>query len=122
MAFNLDDYRPVQERINDFYRDHPDGRIVTRLESLPDDFQLCRYRAELFRTLSEQTPAATGHAVGIAGDGSPAGTNWEETAETSAIGRALANLGYAKDARTRPSREEMTVASARASKNGYAAR
>lgn len=113
MGFNIDDYRPVQERINAFYADHPDGRIVTRLESLPDDFKMCRYRAELFRSASDAVTVATGHAVGIAGDFGASGTNWEETAETSAIGRALANLGYAKDARSRPSREEMTVANNR---------
>lgn len=113
MGFNIDDYRPVQERINEFYADHPEGRIVTRLESLPDDFKMCRYRAELFRSATDAEPVATGHAVGIASDFGAAGTNWEETAETSAIGRALANMGYAKDARSRPSREEMAVAKGR---------
>lgn len=113
MNFNIEDYAPVQERITQFYRDHPDGRIVTRLESLPDDFGQCRYRADCYRAALDTLPAASGHAVGIAGGKGPAALAWEETAETSAIGRALANLGYAKSRQDRPSREEMIAVSSR---------
>jgi hypothetical protein len=105
--FRLEDYIPVQERINRFWEDHPDGRIVTQLASDPGDFEICRYRAEVYRSLDDERPAAIGHAFERAGQGMANQTSHEENCETSAIGRALANLGYATSHLQRPSREEM---------------
>lgn len=105
--FKLEDYIPVQERINTFWRDYPDGHIVTTLMSDPGDFTICRYRADVFRSLDDQRPAAVGHAFERAGQGMANQTSHEENCETSAIGRALANLGYATSASQRASREEM---------------
>lgn len=105
--FKLEDYIPVQERINTFWRDYPDGHIVTTLMSDPHDFTICRYRADVFRSLDDQRPAAVGHAFERAGQGMANQTSHEENCETSAIGRALANLGYATSASQRASREEM---------------
>jgi hypothetical protein len=105
--FDLKDYIPVQERINFFWRDYPDGHITTQLMSDPEDFTLCRYRAEVYRSLEDKRPAATGHAFERAGQGMANQTSHEENCETSAIGRALANLGYATSHSQRPSREEM---------------
>jgi hypothetical protein len=105
--FDLKDYIPVQERVNTFWQDHPDGHIVTTLLSDPEDFTICRYRAEVYRSLDDPRPAAVGHAFERAGQGMANQTSHEENCETSAIGRALANLGYATSHSQRPSREEM---------------
>ena len=40
VRFNLADYETVEERLKRFYTDHPDGRIITENETLPE------YRAE----------------------------------------------------------------------------
>jgi hypothetical protein len=109
--FNLADYVPVQERINLFWKDHPEGRIITTLESDPADFTTCRYRAELYIDADQQRPSATGWAFEVAGSGMANKTSHEENCETSAIGRALANMGYATSQKDRPSREEMHKAS-----------
>jgi hypothetical protein len=105
--FDLRDYIPVQERVNLFWRDYPDGQITTQMLSDPEDFTICRYRAEVYRSLDDKRPAATGHAFERAGQGMANQTSHEENCETSAIGRALANLGYATSHSQRPSREEM---------------
>lgn len=105
--FRPEDYIPVQERVNTFWKDYPDGHIVTTLLSDPADFTICRYRADVFRSLNDERPAAVGHAFERSGQGMANQTSHEENCETSSIGRALANLGYATSAAQRASREEM---------------
>lgn len=107
--FDPNNYADVQLRINRFYDMYPEGSIVTMLASSPDDWKICRYRAEVRRVASNAWPDATGYAFEVAGGGGANKTSHEENCETSAIGRALANLGkhFAKDATDRPSRQEM---------------
>jgi hypothetical protein len=108
--FDLNDYVTVQERIVQFWKDHPDGAIRTQLESPSDCFDTCRYSAAVFVDRANPGPDATGWAVekiAPPGDRGPNVTSHEENCETSAIGRALANLGYATSQKDRPSREEM---------------
>lgn len=105
--FNLSDYVTVQDRIVQFWTDHPNGHIITNLMSDPGDFQTCRYKAEVYTSADETRPRATGWAFELAGKGMANQTSHEENCETSAIGRALANLGYATSQKDRPSREEM---------------
>jgi hypothetical protein len=107
MRFDLESYVDVQARINQFWTDHPEGRIITTLLSLPDEFDRCRYKAEVYFSWQDHKPAATGHAFELAGGAGANATSHEENCETSAIGRALANLGYAKTRQDRPSRQEM---------------
>lgn len=109
--FNLNDYIDVQTRINTFWKEYPGGAIRTSLASDPTDFTTCRYRAEVYKDASSERPDATGYAFEIAGTGMANKTSHEENGETSAIGRALANMGYATSAKDRPSREEMRKAS-----------
>ena len=109
---NPKDYVDVQTRILQFWKDHPDGAIRTRLMSDPSDFTTCRYVAEVFKEATNASPDATGYAFEIAGTGMANKTSHEENCETSAIGRALANMGYATSGKDRPSREEMSKASA----------
>ena len=111
-GFNPKDYVDVQTRILQFWKDHPDGAIRTRLMSDPSDFTTCRYVAEVFKEAASAAPDATGYAFEIAGTGMANKTSHEENCETSAIGRALANMGYATSGKDRPSREEMSKASA----------
>jgi len=102
--FNLDDYETVEERLVKFWKDHPDGRIDTRLvEASATRFIVQAY---IYRTEADQHPWSSGLAEEtIQGRGVNA-TSALENCETSAIGRALASAGYATKGK-RPSREEM---------------
>src|SRR5687767_765382 len=102
-----DDYVPVADRILQFYERFATGRIVTHLVRRTDDEVIVR--AEIFRTATERQPAATGLAAEREGDGDINTVACLENTETSAIGRALANLGLTASAH-RPSREEMDKA------------
>lgn len=107
MGFNLDDYEPVEVRIAKFWADHPQGRISTTLEK--SDGTEFIIRAEVYRDASDAFPFATGYAQEIVSQ-NPKTVNYSsalENGETSAIGRALANGGYASKGK-RPSREEMS--------------
>lgn len=123
--FNPDNYIDVQERINRFWTEYPNGAIRTNLMSPPDDFSQCRYKAEIFKdnsTLSGGLNAdATGWAFEIAGQGMANKTSHEENCETSAIGRALANMGYATTREDRPSRQEVAKVSPRPIRSDAAA-
>jgi hypothetical protein len=99
MSYLPEDYEPVEDRIRDFYTDHPQGRITTTMVERAHSEVV--FRAEVFRELDiDPHPAATGHAHGFLGQAKDL-----EKTETVAIGRALANLNYAKQGR-RMSREE----------------
>lgn len=102
--FNLDDYETVEERLTKYWKDHPDGQIhTTLLEQTSGRFIV---QASIFRTEADSRPWTTGLAEEtIQGRGVNA-TSALENCETSAIGRALANAGYATKGK-RASREEM---------------
>lgn len=108
--FDPNTYVDVQERIDRFWTEHPDGAIVTRLMSPPDDFDRCRYEAAVYKHRDDGRPSAVGYAFELAGTAGANRTSHEENCETSAIGRALANMGYAKSREDRPSRQEMAKA------------
>ncbi len=97
-------YSPVAQRIEHFYKAFPRGRIVTRLISWREKRVVVR--AAVYRTAEDRHPAATGLASEHESDGTINASACLENTETSAIGRALANLGFAGSA-LRPSREEM---------------
>jgi len=104
---DLSDYALVADRITLFYERYPEGRIVTELHSRAD--REITFRALVYRSVAEVLPAATGWASEREGDGEINRVACLENTETSAVGRALANLGFTASSR-RPSREEMEKA------------
>ena len=107
LLFDVGEYAPVADRITLFYARFPTGRIITRLVSRTE--HEITVQAFVFRSLDEERPSATGFASERIGDGDVNTVACLENTETSAIGRALANLGLTASAQ-RPSREEMLKA------------
>ena len=102
--FNLADYEPVEVRLEKFIKDYPAFRISTELEVV----EATRYivKAYLYKDASDSVAWATGYAEETVSSRGVNQTSALENCETSAIGRALANAGYAPKGK-RPSREEM---------------
>ena len=104
MAFNLDDYTTVQERIAEFWERYKDGAIRTEvIEASNTRFIVV---AKLYKNATDQQPFSTGHAQEVISD---RGVNRDfalENCETSAVGIAakFANIGTKKHL---ASREEM---------------
>ena len=103
--FNLEDYETVEERLTKYWKDHPDGQIHTKvLEHTTGRFIV---EASIYRTEADARPWTTGLAEETVQGRGVNATSALENCETSAIGRALANAGYATKGK-RASREEMT--------------
>jgi hypothetical protein len=105
MAFNLADYETVESRLEKWWKDYPDGRVATKIEQATDTRYIVS--AELYKTEADAKAYATGLASESVSDRGVNSTSALENCETSAIGRALANAGYAAKGK-RASREEMT--------------
>lgn len=102
--FNLEDYETVEERLIKYWKDNPNGQIHTRvLEHSPTRFIV---EASIYRTSDDNRPWAMGLAEETVQGRGVNATSALENCETSAIGRALANAGYATKGK-RPTREEM---------------
>lgn len=171
----LEGYQQVEDRLREFWSDHPNGRMLTEcvIEDACDPGDVILFMASAWRdggprgvievppgtppdvmravseawSLAHETgasevimrgathraisspPDATGYAHQRILEHPPARRNGDpdvtapewtspwEVAETSAIGRALANLGYAPKGK-RPSREEVSKAMVAASSEG----
>lgn len=108
--FNLDDYETVEERLTKFWKDNPDGRIETKLlEASPSRFIV---GSSVYRKSDDSSPWATGLAEETVQGRGVNATSALENCETSSIGRALANAGYATKGK-RPTREEMSKVAAK---------
>ena len=103
MAFNLNDYETVEERIAKFWKEYEDGRIETELlEAGTNRFIV---EARIFRTEADPKPYATDMAAESFKPDTSLAEFALERCSTSAIGRALATGGFAT--KKRASREEM---------------
>jgi hypothetical protein len=110
--FNLADYETVEQRLIRFWADekHTDARIVTVNHTKPEDRQsgVWVVEARIYMNADDQfkeCPKATGWAFEVDGGSMANKTSALENCETSAIGRALANMNMSGNKRT--SREEM---------------
>jgi hypothetical protein len=103
MAFNLNDYETVEERITKFWKDYPDGRIETEL--LEAGSHRFIVEARIYKTEADTKPYATDMAAESFKPESSVAEFALERCSTSAIGRALATGGFAT--KKRASREEM---------------
>ena len=104
MAFNLADYETVETRLEKWHGQFPDSRIETELVEASNTrfIVICR----LFKTEADAKPCSSGIASETISDRGVNATSALENCETSAIGRALANAGFAAKGK-RASREEM---------------
>ena len=106
MAFDLSNYETVDERLHKWWKEYPDGRLETEvIEASNTRFiVLCK----LFKTEADSKPCATGLAMEVISDRGVNANFALPNAETSCIGRALANAGFSAKGK-RPSREEMAA-------------
>ena len=103
--FNLEDYETVEERLAKFWKDHPQGRIETKLiVNTPTQYIVW---SAIYRDSADVQPWATGLAEETVQGRGVNATSALENCETSSLGRSLANAGYATKGK-RASREEMT--------------
>ena len=103
--FNIEDYEPVEARLSRFWEQHQeDGRIETELVSHVNG----HYIVKAIIWVGDRQ-VATGLADEHTEQKGVNARNALENAETSAIGRALANFNFAPKGK-RPSREEMIKA------------
>jgi len=102
--FNLDEYTTVRERVIEFWKRYPNGRIETEILDWSDKRFIVG--ARLYREATDERPFSTGFAHEVVTD---RGVNKDfalENGVTSAIGVACghANIGIDKH---KPSQEEM---------------
>jgi hypothetical protein len=102
--FNLDEYTTVRERVIEFWKRYPNGRIEAEILDWSDKRFIVA--ARLYRETTDEKPFSTGFANEVITD---RGVNKDfalENGLTSAIGVACghANIGIDKH---KPSREEM---------------
>ena len=109
--FNLEDYETVEERLIKFWKDHPDGQIHTKIVHSSSTQYIVE--ASIYRTEADARPWTTGLAEETVQGRGVNATSALENCETSAIGRALANAGYATKGK-RASREEMSKVATKA--------
>ena len=107
--FNLADYETVEDRLKRFYSMVQDGRVITELISVTHELpRTWVFKASIYLSPGDQAndlAKATGYASETDGTGGANNGSAAENAETSAIGRALANMNLSGNKRA--SRQEM---------------
>ena len=96
MSFDLGDYVDVKTRIAHFWKTFPDGRIICEHPHPVEigDRLFIASHVLVFTDRDDEQPAATGSAFEQFPGATPYTKNSEAmNAETSAVGRALGNLG-----------------------------
>jgi hypothetical protein len=111
VAYNLDNYEPVEVRLERFWEKYPNGRTHTAvLEKTENSILMI---GSIYADRADLNPIATGIAEEVKGSSPVNRDAWVENCETSALGRALANGGFAAKGK-RPSKEEMEKVARRA--------
>lgn len=91
-GFNLDDYVTVAERVEQFYAKFPDGSLQAEVLELNESRVVMR--ASAYRNPDDPRPAIAHSMLTIPGKTPYTRDSEVENAETSAIGRAIALLGF----------------------------
>jgi hypothetical protein len=90
--FKMDDYVPVNERIEAFYAKHPEGTLQSEIVELTAD--RVTVKAYAYRAADDERPGIGHSSLEIPGSTSFTRGSEIENAETSAWGRAIAALGF----------------------------
>jgi hypothetical protein len=85
------DYATVESRVRAFCSEHQNGQILTEMVKCEDDTGEVVFKA---MAVVGQVIKGTGHAMEVRGSSNINKTSHVECAETSAVGRALAMMGY----------------------------
>ena len=104
-SYSAQDYETVESRLKRFWVNHPTGAVITEVAGMTPDLKSVIIRACVWFDKGDVMPTGVGIAQEQQGGNGPNSSSWTENADTSAVGRALANCGYSGD--KRPSREEM---------------
>lgn len=103
----LDNYEPVADRIQKFWKTYPNGRILTEIKLINETEVVVQ--ASIFTDREDVRPAAVDWAHETRGSSNINRASFLENCSTSAIGRGLATLGLSAS-KNRASREEMIKA------------
>ena len=85
------DYATVESRVRAFCSEHQNGQILTEMVKCEDDTGEVIFKAH---AVVDGVIGGTGHASEIKGSTNINKTSHVEVCETSAVGRALAMMGY----------------------------
>jgi hypothetical protein len=116
MAFDLSQYETVHERLERFWKQYPNGRVNTELIAYSDTQYI--FKAEIYKDAADEKPLATGFAEERVGSTFVNKTSALENAETSALGRSLANASFVSHGKQRASVNEMQKANRYEAANG----
>ena len=107
----LDNYEEVKDRLKRVHAASNDIRFTTQVMNHNEDYSRVVIKAFMYEG---EACIATGHAMDWQNkDRNANRTNWVEVAETSAIGRAIANSRFQDPNAPRASKDEMQVANER---------
>lgn len=90
-TFDINDYATVNDRIQEFYKKYKEGSIQT--EILSNENGVIIFKAYIYKTPDDNRPTV-GHAMEKEGSTFINKTSHIENCETSAVGRALAMMGF----------------------------
>ena len=111
MRYDPSKYETVEARLKRLHATNPNVTVHTDIHWHSDDFTMVCFKAELHEN---GDVISTGFAMDWKQkDRGATTTNWVETSETSAIGRAIANSKYQDKDAQRHSLEEMEIAATR---------
>jgi len=106
MRFNLDEYQTVQERIDLFRSRFPEGRFEIELVRMTE--QQVVMKASVYTVFDSDYPTCQDFAEETLGSSPVNKTSFVENCATSALGRAISQLGGEfSPSNKKPSREEM---------------